>query len=376
MASPFCRAMIRKSGLNQVVEPGLAAVHSFVSGYGSCPLPRSVEIPDDRSAHQLWCSCPRRDATPLKTCIRRWTWANKNLHASGLAVRGWRSSHLPIMDPGGGAGTPERPSTKCCNAGVSLCSEDGRALEARATRFLSYVKLMCRTRNGFRKDLGDGILVVRLIGMPGEFEDFLSEEGGIVDQWLHIRLMYWSPYEPTFICVEPTEGRLEVSPRRQARLLAEHPSLLQAVHGVRALPQIIDHFCEVVLPGRSSEADSRVQAATASRLDTARLSELAAVVAQAARASAQVEGPWSQTTRLESTSTTTRSSTIQRSSRWSSQRRQRTRTASPIFVLDQSAHGRIRGARSYSQLALMTQIRHALLTPLSRQTQLRRMLPH
>ena len=158
----------------------------------------------------------RADLPTITDVEKAVSWANRHAHASGLAARletQWGELHHTVSDADDGrSGRPDAASTesKCIEAGICLCSEDGQKLGKRANKFLNYIKLLCNARRGFRADLAHGFIVVRLFGWPSDYEAFFRDDSGIIDIWLHIGLMYWPPYEPTFMVVEPV-GHAEVS---------------------------------------------------------------------------------------------------------------------------------------------------------------------
>ena len=69
------------------------------------------------------------------------------------------------------------------------------------------MKLVCPVGSSNRASLGHAELVVHLVGRPKVDEGGASAEPSpIAELWLHIGLMYFSPYEPTFWVVEVVDN--------------------------------------------------------------------------------------------------------------------------------------------------------------------------
>ena len=124
------------------------------------------------------------------------SWANSHAFSSGLAVRleqQWAKSHDTIMDD-----SPLAPESsddimsECCRVGMCLCSPSGLGLKRCAEKCSSYLQTFSTMRSQFRKGLGDGFIVAKVIGEPVASDDvFGSEEAAIVEIWLHIGLHYF-----------------------------------------------------------------------------------------------------------------------------------------------------------------------------------------
>eukprot|EP00930_Biecheleria_cincta_P095370 TRINITY_DN87333_c0_g1_i1.p1 TRINITY_DN87333_c0_g1~~TRINITY_DN87333_c0_g1_i1.p1 ORF type:complete len:1612 (-),score=257.34 TRINITY_DN87333_c0_g1_i1:89-4207(-) len=150
------------------------------------------------------------------------TWACQNAYSSGLAVRletHWDLLHRTTMESSC-PDTSDLPSaSKCMEAGVCLCSEEGKELEKRGLRLIRYIKITCPPASIMRQRLVDGYLVLRLRGICTDYEVLLELDNGQVgsiDLWLHIGLEYLNPFLPTFMEVRPTQppGEVEADPRR------------------------------------------------------------------------------------------------------------------------------------------------------------------
>ena len=143
------------------------------------------------------------------------SWATELARTNEMASRlqgQWELLHRTLMS----AHCPDVPShpaeTACFRAGVCLCSVAGKAFKRRVDKFIRQVKTVCPMGSASRTNLAEGRLVVRLLGRPRDFEAVVGQEGAIVDRWLHIGLMYFSPYEPTLWQVEPVDDQKEMAP--------------------------------------------------------------------------------------------------------------------------------------------------------------------
>ena len=151
-------------------------------------------------------------------------WANQHSHTSGLAKsleEQWLALHHTITSDNNQQEPVEKPQdeSKCRAAGVCLCSESGKLVERRAKKFVNEIRLLCRTRLAFKKWLAQGRMIVKLVGTPKKYEDFFAEDGsGMAEVWLHIGHMIFSPTEPCFMEVEPTEALPEPATHSADRL--------------------------------------------------------------------------------------------------------------------------------------------------------------
>ena len=90
----------------------------------------------------------------------------------------------------------------CLEAGICLCSPAGRELRRRAARPFNWLKFQCPHRSEKKQRLVDGYIVVRLLGGPRAYTGEVASDASH-ELWLHIALMYLSPYRPTWHLVEP-----------------------------------------------------------------------------------------------------------------------------------------------------------------------------
>ena len=180
----------------------------------------------------------RVSTTSREELIKTVEWVNARAHQSGLAKRleaHWENMHHPA-----GAVDLDEPELfprkrKCCAAGICLCSDEGVEVEKRANKFVNLVRLLCRTRVGFKQDLARGFIVVRLFGRPKSLDDYFAEDEGLVEAWWHIGHMVFSPTEPCFMEVRPCDDPGEVEP-------SSHRVYLESVGEFPLLYQGFDKF--------------------------------------------------------------------------------------------------------------------------------------
>jgi hypothetical protein len=95
---------------------------------------------------------------------------------------------------------PVDETADCASAGICVHQGDGLVLKHQCNRLLQAMKAQAPVGSTVRKQMDEGQIVLRL---SGEVRD-----GGDPDRlelYVHIGLMYWSPYRPTFHKVERIE---------------------------------------------------------------------------------------------------------------------------------------------------------------------------
>lgn len=102
----------------------------------------------------------------------------------------------------------EKAATECRLAGVCLCSTEGKRLKSFCRQFLSKaISKLCPPAPDSRRRLAQGNVVIALLSGPlppkgaaisNVRPPNCLEEPGKADLWLHIGLMYFSPFRPTF----------------------------------------------------------------------------------------------------------------------------------------------------------------------------------
>jgi len=108
----------------------------------------------------------------------------------------------------------------CISAGMCVCTGEGLTLLRFRNRFTNQLKRCFPFRSPLRKALFDGMHVVKLSGKlqaEDEDEDHEAENASLKEVWVHVGLLYCSPWVPSFQMVEPTDDphELPLDPRRQ-----------------------------------------------------------------------------------------------------------------------------------------------------------------
>ena len=117
----------------------------------------------------------------------------------------WSQLHTTIDQPIGPppADTPKAKSSKCFDAGVCLCNNQGRRLAKLRQSFLTKMKHTFDTATSKAK-LVAGDVFARIVAIT----DDAGEEPP--SHCWHISLMYWSPYRPTFMRVKERTQTLSI----------------------------------------------------------------------------------------------------------------------------------------------------------------------
>ena len=135
-----------------------------------------------------------------------WACQSRSNVAPGLG-KVWREAHQTVT--GENVGLSEEPELEeeaeeegdnkpCRDAGVCVCSEAGLRLKRCRNEFLRRMKSTFNTKN-LKTQLELGQVAVR-------FSDTADTEGGEHALLLHVALMSWSPYKPTFQVLEEVAG--------------------------------------------------------------------------------------------------------------------------------------------------------------------------
>lgn len=109
------------------------------------------------------------------------------------AVAGEESTSAPAT---GGVGDA-RP---CIDAGICICSEDGKRLHQLRNRFQREMKRIFPPRSTNREALLAGKAVCALVS--SESTEEVTADSEVVEDWLQVGYMQLSPYRPTFALME------------------------------------------------------------------------------------------------------------------------------------------------------------------------------
>lgn len=131
-----------------------------------------------------------------------WAHWSKASNISGCLDEAWARLHTTLSeDRCGECKEAKNAESECLTAGVCLCSDSGRQLKRLRNLFLSAMKKVFVPHSELRAALARGEVVVRLIASPadGDYEALITQDQPVADVMLHIGLMYFSPYRPTFL---------------------------------------------------------------------------------------------------------------------------------------------------------------------------------
>lgn len=136
-----------------------------------------------------------------------WACASKEVSVGPSLRSFWSEAHETVDDENC-APLPERAQamTECCKVGVCLCSEAGRLLRSLRASFLRRCKEAFPAQSDDRRSMVEGHVVVRLTDKSAAADTaFLADlDMPRRDVFLHIALLYLSPFRHTFQLLETT----------------------------------------------------------------------------------------------------------------------------------------------------------------------------
>lgn len=185
-------------------------LEEFVANAGQQHLKKVSEAIPDLPAGSLvpvpcahgWCfECGPAQRDSIAQAVA-WSFSSKQANTSATLRRYWDSQHLALLE--GDCNTVQdvvSPPRECFVAGVCLCTPQGQQLRSLKNAFLRIMKRDFPQRSDLRKDLAAGNVVVELMGFPkdDDMDAYLEEENPVKQVLLHVGMMYFSPYQPTFL---------------------------------------------------------------------------------------------------------------------------------------------------------------------------------
>lgn len=210
-------------GLSQEQKDSAAQIEAFRSGAGAqqvqqvaqvlpalatAPL---VPIPSNHGFTFQWQGVP----ADMVSKVSAWVSASKTSNLPHCLDQLWAETHeLLVEDAAAPVADRNHADNECKRVGMCLCSEDGRRLRAFRNCFLQAMKRVFAVGSTQRARLLEGYVVAHIVHEPSADEakqdDPESEKG--LHLWLHIGLMFLSPYRPTFMVVECVAGVSECGP--------------------------------------------------------------------------------------------------------------------------------------------------------------------
>ena len=122
---------------------------------------------------------------------------------AGAMDKFWEEQHYTIdkgLDMKQRGQAEEKTHTECLESGVCLCSAEGQALKRLHRAFLAKMKGAFQLQD-MKSLLANGQICVRLTER-GQDMPATGNRGRRPDIFLHVAMMYWSPYRPTFLLME------------------------------------------------------------------------------------------------------------------------------------------------------------------------------
>lgn len=152
-----------------------------------------------------------------------WAYQSKQANASGALRKYWADSHQAVPEGSAeGAAATEKTTSECYKAGRCLCTNEGKELRRLRNNFLKALKKACPPNSAERKALASGDIVARLSEGPwSAAADAVAQVAGPTkDIFLHVGLMYFNPFRPTFLEMALVECA-ETGSEEQRRLLVK-----------------------------------------------------------------------------------------------------------------------------------------------------------
>lgn len=128
----------------------------------------------------------------------------------GALLRKWEHRHEMLCHTAQEACTTRRKTTSPCeDAGVCLCSEDGKELRHVTSRFSEAAKELCPASCGLRQELAACNLAYHLVGCSANTDgdepgpdagagDAAAVGAPLAQHFLHVSVHYFNPFRPTF----------------------------------------------------------------------------------------------------------------------------------------------------------------------------------
>lgn len=144
-----------------------------------------------------------------------WATSSKSSNVAQTLDRWWAQAHESLQEEECQPTPPlPEPGTACLAAGRCICSPEGRRLRLFKNRFIQAMKVACPAGSDQRALLADGRVVAHIVGagMPEANAEGADLSLASVDLWLHVGMIYFSPFRPTFMRVELVSDLGECAP--------------------------------------------------------------------------------------------------------------------------------------------------------------------
>ena len=132
--------------------------------------------------------------------LSSWSCAQRGSNIGVSLDSVWERAHQNVQEPTRGAeeAKPEETaqSSPCQEAGVCLCTGPGLALKKLRNSLLRQMKRLFKGAS--RQELEDGWFCLRLFIDEEQDSTEILQPLPTEEHFLHVALMYWKPYRPTF----------------------------------------------------------------------------------------------------------------------------------------------------------------------------------
>eukprot|EP00971_Amphidinium_carterae_P191684 3803512-Amphidinium_carterae.2 len=203
-------AIVRKAWLQRAEEKKqemkycMESLATFSAGLGNTHVEKCMEV--------LPASCARGDVVPVPVatdmiCVEFPGTANKEVtnalafaqssrltNVASSLQREWLQRHQEVGHLGKDIPELSSPST-CYALGFCICSEQGRAIHKFRIQVHKALKAVFKSFEA-KSQLEQGSVVLQFDRIAAG--SWMTQYEGATTLWLHVSLMYWKPYRPTY----------------------------------------------------------------------------------------------------------------------------------------------------------------------------------
>lgn len=150
--------------------------------------------------------------------VAAWAMACKATNIGHALRRHWAEDHETLMEEDCAVCLPDEDAKRkriCLDAGMCLCCDSGRMLYSFRNKFLLSLKRAFPPNSSGRASLVGGNILVKFVRRPpagADYEAILADDDPYQEVFLHISLMYLSPFRPTFQLLHKASDVNEMDP--------------------------------------------------------------------------------------------------------------------------------------------------------------------
>ena len=162
------------------------------------------------------------DSIDQASCVAAWAAANsRHCNLAAGPKQNWQAKNATVMQPERTLIQKKKPSKKCLERGLCTCTDEGKLQLSCRNEILRHLKQdFGRVDKAALASLKEGFIVLRFApeqdaqpqsswsGEALRFARGQAEAGTLQAQetvWVHVGLMYFKPYRPTFQVLRPLE---------------------------------------------------------------------------------------------------------------------------------------------------------------------------